>query len=37
MASNETERTIKVFTKEEIDALKKEPNICNHGRRNFLK
>jgi len=37
MASTETESTIKVFTKEEIEALKEDPNVCNHGRRNFLK
>ena len=37
MASTENESTIKVFTKEEIEALKKDPNVCNHGRRNFLK
>ena len=37
MASNEIESTVKVFSKEEIEALKKDPNICNHGRRSFLK
>lgn len=37
MASNEQENTIKVFSKKEIETLKKDPNICNHGRRNFLK
>jgi len=37
MASNEQECTVKVFSKSEINALKKDPNICNYGRRNFLK
>jgi len=37
MAVTENESTIKVFTKEEIEALKEDPNVCNHGRRNFLK
>ena len=37
MTSHENESTVKVFTKEETEALKKDPNICNHGRRNFLK
>ncbi|MCW8956692.1 MAG: nitrate reductase [Gammaproteobacteria bacterium] len=37
MASNEIESTVKVFSKEEIEALKQDPNICNHGRRSFLK
>jgi len=36
MASKETS-AVKVFSKKEIEALKKDPNICNHGRRNFLK
>jgi len=37
MASSDKESTIRVFSKKEIQALKKDPNICNHGRRNFLK
>lgn len=37
MASNEKESSVEVFSKKEIEALKKDPNICNHGRRNFLK
>ena len=37
MASNKKESTVKVFSKKEVAALKKDPNICNHGRRNFLK
>ncbi len=37
MASNEDKLNVKVFSKEEIKALKKDPNICNHGRRSFLK
>jgi len=37
MESNENEITVKVFSKEEIEDLKKDPNICNHGRRSFLK
>ena len=37
MASNDNESTIKVFTKDEIEALKQDPNIANHGRRSFLK
>ena len=37
MASNENETIVNVFSKKEIEALKKDPNICNHGRRNFLK
>ena len=30
MASNEKENTVKVFSEEEVEALKKDPNICNH-------
>lgn len=37
MASNDKESSVKLFSKKEIEALKKDPNICNHGRRNFLK
>jgi len=37
MASNKKESTVKVFSKKEVAALKNDPNICNHGRRNFLK
>lgn len=37
MASNEDKLNVKVFSREEIKALKKDPNICNHGRRSFLK
>ncbi len=37
MASNENKTTVKVFSKKEIENLKKDPNICNHGRRSFLK
>lgn len=37
MSSNENEINVKVFNKEEIEALKKDPNIANHGRRSFLK
>ena len=37
MASNENEINEKTFTKEELEELKKDPNICNHGRRSFLK
>ena len=31
------ESTVKVFTKEEIEDLKKDPNICNQDRRTFMK
>ena len=34
---NSNENTIKVFTKEEIAELKKDPNICNQDRRTFMK
>ena len=34
---NPNESTIKVFTKEEIEELKKDPNICNQDRRTFIK
>ncbi|MDH5387509.1 MAG: molybdopterin oxidoreductase family protein [Gammaproteobacteria bacterium] len=37
MASNEKEISVKMFSKDEIEELKKDPNIANHGRRNFLK
>ncbi len=37
MPLNENESTIKVFSKDEIEELKKDPNIANHGRRSFLK
>ncbi|MCW8826584.1 MAG: molybdopterin oxidoreductase family protein [Gammaproteobacteria bacterium] len=37
MSSNENENAIKAFSKDEIEQLKKDPNICNHGRRSFLK
>ena len=37
MALKEKESTVKVFGKNEIEALKKDPNICNHGRRKFVK
>jgi len=37
MASNENEINVKMFSKDEIEELKKDPNIANHGRRSFLK
>ncbi len=36
MASTEEKSSVKGFSKTDIEALKKDPNICNHGRRNFL-
>ena len=37
MASNENEINVKMFSKDEIEALKQDSNIANHGRRSFLK
>ena len=37
MVSKENEIQVDLFSKDELDALKKDPNICNHGRRSFLK
>jgi len=37
MVSNTANCAGEVFSKKELAALKKDPNICNHGRRSFLK
>ena len=37
MESDNKSINVKVFDKEELEKLKKDPNICNHGRRSFLK
>ena len=37
MAENETQDSVAVFTIDEIEELKKDPNIANHNRRSFLK
>ncbi|MCW8987263.1 MAG: molybdopterin-dependent oxidoreductase, partial [Gammaproteobacteria bacterium] len=37
MDSNDKSINVKVFDKDELEKLKKDPNICNHGRRSFLK
>lgn len=37
MESDKKSINVKVFDKEELENLKKDPNICNHGRRSFLK
>jgi len=37
MAKKQNISSIKMFSKQEIDQLKQDPNICNHDRRMFIK